>query len=88
MEQSTLDALGDYTRSDEFSDAERAALGAAVALTREPRALPPAVQAQLDAHYDAGERVEIISVVALFNAINRMSNALQLDATSEPPCEP
>lgn len=71
-----LDALFDYNRSPEFSDAERAALSASVALTREPRALPPAVREALEAHYDEGQRVEIVSAIGLFNYLNRTSNAL------------
>jgi alkylhydroperoxidase family enzyme len=74
--QAQLDALFDYARSDAFADAERAALSAAVALTREPRALPPAVRAALEAHYDEGQRVEIVSAIGLFNYLNRSSNAL------------
>lgn len=74
--QAQLDTLFDYTRSTEFDDAERAALSAAVALTREPRALPPAVRSALEAHYDEGQRVEIVSAIGLFNYLNRSSNAL------------
>lgn len=74
--QEQLDALFDYARSDRFDDAERAALAAAVALTREPRALPPAVRAALEMHYDPGQRIEIVSAIGLFNYLNRSSNAL------------
>ncbi len=76
VSQTQLDALFDYNRSPEFDDAERAALSAAVALTREPRALPPAVRSALEAHYDEGQRVEIVSTIGLFNYLNRSSNAL------------
>jgi alkylhydroperoxidase family enzyme len=71
----TLNALWDYARSDRFSDAQKAALGAAVALTREPRALPPAVRSELEAYYDEGEIAEILATIATFNALNRISNA-------------
>ena len=40
-----LNDLWDFAQSDRFNGAERAALSAAVALSREPRALPPAVRA-------------------------------------------
>ncbi len=76
VDAGTLNALWDYARSDRFSDAQKAALAAAVALTREPRALPPAVRDQLQAHYDEGEIAEIFATIAAFNALNRMSNAL------------
>jgi AhpD family alkylhydroperoxidase len=74
--EAQLEELFDYARSDAFDDAERAALSAAVALTREPRALPPAVRAALEAHYDEQQRVEIIAAIGLYNYLNRRSNAL------------
>lgn len=73
----TLNALWDYARSDRFTGAQKAALAAAVALTREPRALPQAVREQLEAHYDEGEILEILCAIGAFNYINRVSNALQ-----------
>lgn len=76
VDRETLDDLTDYARSERFSPAERAALAAAVALTREPRALPPAVRADLEAHYDAGEIVEIVAAIGLTNYLSRASNAL------------
>ena len=53
-----LTALWDFARSDLFTGAQRAALAAAVALTREPRALPEAVRAALEQYYDQGEILE------------------------------
>lgn len=72
-----LNALWDYARTDRFTDAQKAALGAAVALTREPRALPQAVREQLQAHYGEGQIVEILCAVGVFNYLNRVGNALQ-----------
>ncbi|MBV9971797.1 MAG: carboxymuconolactone decarboxylase family protein, partial [Candidatus Eremiobacteraeota bacterium] len=43
VEDVMLDELWDYARSERFTEAERAALAAAVAITREPRALPETV---------------------------------------------
>lgn len=77
VDADTLNALWDYARSDRFSDAQKAALGAAVALTREPRALPPAVREHLEAHYDEGGIAEILCTVGAVNYLNRVSNALQ-----------
>jgi len=78
----TLESLGDFARSPHFSDAERAALSATVSLTREPRALPPAVWADLRANYDEGECVEILAVIGANNYVSRLSNALDLATTS------
>jgi AhpD family alkylhydroperoxidase len=72
----TLAALSDYARSSLFSDAERAALAVTVALTREPRALPPNLWDALRQHYDDGACVEILAVVGANNYVARLSNAL------------
>jgi uncharacterized peroxidase-related enzyme len=77
VDADTLNALWDYARSDRFTGAQKAALAAAVALTREPRALPQAVRAELQAHYDEGEIVEVLCAIGAFNYFNRISNALQ-----------
>jgi alkylhydroperoxidase family enzyme len=77
VDADTLNALWDYARSERFTGAQKAALAAAVALTREPRALPPAVRADLETHYDAGEISEILCAIGAFNYLNRVSNALQ-----------
>jgi AhpD family alkylhydroperoxidase len=76
-----LNALWDFARSDLFTGGQKAALSAAVALTREPRGLPDAVWAQLRANYDDGEIVEILSLIGMVNSLNRTSNALQTQIT-------
>ncbi|MBV8491276.1 MAG: carboxymuconolactone decarboxylase family protein [Candidatus Eremiobacteraeota bacterium] len=76
VDRATLDELGDFARSERFSPAERAALAAAVALTREPRALPLPVRAELDAHYSPGAVVEIVATIGLYNYLTRANNAL------------
>lgn len=80
VDAATLDELGDFARSERFEPAERAALAAAVALTREPRGLPDAVRDRLAQHYDAGEIVEIIATIGLYNYVTRASNALRTTA--------
>ncbi len=77
----TIDELTDYVRSQKFSSAEKAALSAAVSLTREPRALPPPVRAGLETHFDAEEITEIVSVIALFNYFTRVNNAMLTSPT-------
>jgi uncharacterized peroxidase-related enzyme len=77
VDADTLNALWDYARSDRFTGAQKAALAAAVALTREPRALPEAVRTQLQAHYDEAGILEVLCVIGAFNYVNRISNALQ-----------
>jgi uncharacterized peroxidase-related enzyme len=77
IDQTTLDELGNFAVSERFSDAERAALSAAVALTREPRALPDAVRDRLAEHYDEGEFVEIVATIGFYNYVTRANNALR-----------
>lgn len=77
VDAQTLAELGEYASSERFSAAERAALAAAVALTREPRALPEPVRAQLAEHYSRVQIVEIVAVVGLYNYLTRASNALR-----------
>jgi AhpD family alkylhydroperoxidase len=78
VDEETLATLGDFARSPLFSPAERAALAATVALTREPRALPPALWDDLRANYDEGGCVEIIAAIGLNNYLSRVVNALRL----------
>ena len=77
VDRATLAELGDFARSERFAPGERAALAAAVALTREPRALPQAVREQLELHYDGGEIVEIVAAIGLYNYLTRANNALR-----------
>jgi AhpD family alkylhydroperoxidase len=77
VDQPTLDELGNFATSERFSAAERAALSAAVALTREPRALPPPVREMLDQYYDEGELAEIVATIGLYNYLTRANNALK-----------
>lgn len=77
VDADTLNALWDYARSERFTGAQKAALGAAVALTREPRALPEAVRAQLQSEYDEAQIAEILCTIGVINSLNRISNALQ-----------
>jgi AhpD family alkylhydroperoxidase len=82
VDQATLTELGDFATSERFSDAERAALQATVALTREPRALPVPVWDALRASYDEAACVEVLAAIGLNNYLSRMSNALSLRAPS------
>lgn len=78
MEARTLEALSDYARSERFDAAEKAALAATVALTREPRALPQTLWEALRERYDDAQTVELVCTIGLLNYLSRVSNALQL----------
>lgn len=74
-----LNALWDNAQSDLYSDAQKVALAAAVALTREPRGLPDALWNDLRKHYDDGQIVELLCVIGFANYLDRVSNALQTE---------
>jgi AhpD family alkylhydroperoxidase len=77
VDRATLDDLTNFATSEHYAPAERAALSAAVALTREPRGMPPAIGEQLRTHYDEGAVVEIIATIGLYNYLTRANNALR-----------
>ena len=64
-----------------FSEREKAALRFGLHMTRDANTVPESVFAELCAHFDEGEIVEIASVVGLFNYFNRFNNALDLEPT-------
>lgn len=75
----TLSAIWDYASSERFTAAQKAALAATVALTREPRALPDALWNDLCTHYSDSQIVELLCVIGLANYLDRVGNALQTE---------
>lgn len=71
-----LEAIWDYAGSPLFSDAERAAFDFAVAASSVPNAVTPQITAALREHWDDGEIVEILGVVALFGFLNRWNDSM------------
>ena len=77
VEAETLDALADFARSERFVPRERAALAAAVALTREPRGLPDPVRVELQRYFEPAQIVDLVATIGLHNYLTRASNALR-----------
>ena len=71
-----LDAIWEYSSSPLFSDAERAAFDFAIAAAMVPNAVTPDIAETLGRHWDAGEIVEILGVVALFGFLNRWNDSM------------
>lgn len=71
-----LDALWDYASSPLFSEAEKAAFDFAVAAASVPNAVTDEIAGRLSAHWDEGEIVEILGVVALFGFLNRWNDSM------------
>jgi len=74
--QERLNAIWDYATSSLFSPAERAAFDFAVAAARVPNGVTDQVADELKRHWDEGEIVEILGVVALFGFLNRWNDSM------------
>lgn len=74
--QERLDALWSYRESPLFTDAERAAFDFSVAAAIIPNALDADIAAELRKHWDEGEIVEILGVIALFGFLNRWNDSM------------
>ncbi len=68
--------IWEYQSHAAFSDAERAALDFAVAASAVPNAVDAAISARLHQHWDEGEIVEILGVIALFGYLNRWNDSM------------
>jgi uncharacterized peroxidase-related enzyme len=65
--------------SASISDAEKAALNYAEALTVNPGSIPDKIFDELRKYYSDSQVVEITMIAALYNMINRFNEALKLD---------
>ena len=75
-EQDQLEHIWEFRSHPSFSDAERAALEFALAASQIPNAVDADIQSSLRKHWDDGEIVEILGVVALFGYLNRWNDSM------------
>ncbi len=75
-EMDKLDHIWDYRSHPAFSEAERAALDFAVAASSVPNGVDEAISQNLRQHWDDGEVVEILGVIALFGYLNRWNDSM------------
>jgi len=75
-EQDKLNNIWDYKTYPAFSDAERAVFDFAIAASSIPNAVNDEISDRLRAHWDDGEIVEILGVVALFGYLNRWNDSM------------
>jgi uncharacterized peroxidase-related enzyme len=73
--------LADWSRRDDFTPAEKAALRLAETVTRDAHAVTDEQFAELRSFYSEGEIVELLCAIGLFNYFNRFNNALQMEPT-------
>lgn len=71
-----LAKLWEYKTSDLFTEAEKAAFDFALAASVVPNAVDDSVAETLRRHWDDGEIVEILGVVALFGYLNRWNDSM------------
>lgn len=65
-----------YKTHPAFSDAERAALDFSVAAAAVPNAVDEAIGQHMRQHWNEGEIVEILGVIALFGYLNRWNDSM------------
>src|SRR5215831_573113 len=77
-----LDALYHIDEHAElFTPAERAALTLAERMTTDAHGVDEEIWAELRAHWDEGQMVELAAVIGLFNYFNRFNDALKVPIT-------
>lgn len=65
-----------YQTSNLFSDAEKVAFDLAIAGAAQPSAIDDALAQRLRVHWDDGEIVELMGVIALFGFLNRWNDGM------------
>jgi len=75
-EAAQLENIWEYKTHPAFSDAERVALDFALAASVIPNAVTDEIAEALRKHWDEGEIVEILGVVALFGFLNRWNDSM------------
>lgn len=73
-----IEAVWRIEESDLFDDAERAAIRVAMKSGMTPNETTDEDFADLKAHYDDDQIVEIVSVIAMFGFLNRWNSTLQM----------
>lgn len=71
-----LENIWEFRTHPAFSAAERAALELAIAASKIPNAVDNALQLEVSNHWDQGEIVEIMGVIALFGYLNRWNDSM------------
>ncbi len=75
-EQDKLNNIWEYRSYPAFSEAEQAVFDFAIAASQIPNAVDDKIADNLRLHWDEGEIVEILGVVALFGYLNRWNDSM------------
>jgi uncharacterized peroxidase-related enzyme len=71
-----LDNIWEYKTHPSFNEAERAALDLAIAASLVPNGVTDEIAENMRKHWDEGEIVEIMGVIALFGYLNRWNDSM------------
>ncbi|MCU0436343.1 MAG: carboxymuconolactone decarboxylase family protein [Raineya sp.] len=82
-EQEKLNHIWEYRTHAAFSDAERVALDFALAASTVPNTVDDTIAENLRKHWDDGEIVEILGVIALFGFLNRWNDSMGTELEKE-----
>ncbi len=74
--QEQLDNIWDYKTHPAFNAAERAALDLALHASTVPNSVTDVIAEEARKHWDEGEIVEIMGVIALFGYLNRWNDSM------------
>ena len=75
-DQEKMDNIWEYKSHPAFSDGERAAFDLAIAASQVPNAVTDELAEEMRKHWDEGEIVEILGVIALFGYLNRWNDSM------------
>lgn len=75
-EEDKLQHIWDYKTYSAFTEAERAAFDLAIAASSVPNAVNDDIADNMRNHWDEGEIVEILGVIALFGYLNRWNDSM------------
>lgn len=80
-----LKNIWDFRESDLFTAAEKALFEFALAASAVPNAVDQSIESNLKTHWDEGEIVEVLGVIALFGYLNRWNDSMatSLEASAE-----
>ena len=75
-EEDKLQHIWDYKTYPAFSDAERIVFDVAIAASQVPNAMNDDLAEEMRKHWDDGEIVEVMGVIALFGYLNRWNDSM------------
>lgn len=84
IDDAKLAAVWEYRTSPLFTAAERAALDVALAAGQVPNDVTDEMFTELRKHWNEGEVVEIVAVIALFGFLNRWNDTMATPLEADP----